>query len=394
LLHRLQSNLRRRFYVTYLLAFSVIAAAADQPSRAIAMTIGCDLISCVDELDAASLRSAAVGWQNQVDACREEAATAKDRGALTVSPAACFGILPALNSSGSYLDYKWLFPRSIFRGPETLEELLSSAANERPLYQLAGSSGLLAVFAEDPSIAGRQIAVCEARIVADRIGIPKDCNIVAILGPEQNLLRAIPESPPPVPSNVPAAPAPLPAFSASVAPARISAPSSSPTLSSLPPALRGPKPAGETSHSGGSIYRFTIKTKIPAERFYSAILKMSRDFGLKVETEVVTHGDGEIFNGKIFGVSGIRNSAVLGGGWREMLNLDTAVDGDEISVRVGSTSVPLVSRQNLSNNDQFRGANDLQRSTYAAAIDSKLLAAIRSVCSKFIQNDDFNVECN
>lgn len=121
---------------------------------------------------------------------------------------------------------------------------------------------------------------------------------------------------------------------------------------------------------------------------------MSRDFGLKVETEVVTHGDGEIFNGKIFGVSGIRNSAVLGGGWREMLNLDTAVDGDEISVRVGSTSVPLVSRQNLSNNDQFRGANDLQRSTYAAAIDSKLLAAIRSVCSKFIQNDDFNVECN
>lgn len=121
---------------------------------------------------------------------------------------------------------------------------------------------------------------------------------------------------------------------------------------------------------------------------------MSRDFGLKVETQTASRGDGEIFSGKIFGVSGIRNSPVLGGGWREVLNLDTVVDGDKVSVRVGSTSTPLVSRQNLSNNDQFRGVNDLQRSTYAAAIDSKLLAAIRSVCSKFVQNDDVDVECD
>ena len=93
--------------------------------------------------------------------------------------------------------------------------------------------------------------------------------------------------------------------------------------------------------------------------------------------------------------SGLRESKILGGGWRESVNLDVAVDRvNEGKIRVHATANVGVCRQNVGSVTAYHGLNDAQRSAYSSELDSLLGEALRDSCVNGHPQDSKTIVCD
>ena len=196
----------------------------------------------------------------------------------------------------------------------------------------------------------RHLALCTVKQIGSVTGVPKDCVTVAIITPETIWLR-------------------------------------------------GGTPRDEcyTSASfrktGAIEIRFDIKSKTAFTTLPDALVNMlTSDLGLSVSREADLETTKTI---ALSSASGLRDSKILPQGWRESLDFDIMLSaGLNGETHFSGVAHAMVARQALGNLAEYQGLDDAQRSAYADALDAKVNATIKSVCTNYRQLDAKNISCD
>jgi hypothetical protein len=140
---------------------------------------------------------------------------------------------------------------------------------------------------------------------------------------------------------------------------------------------------------------FDVLTHQSAEAFAEAFVKMMNSvLGLTVEKSISKASDGKIGNVHLTSSAALRNSTILQGGWREALDFDLDLTSDKHRVQVRGVAHVLGCRQALGSLTEYQGLNDVQKSTYATALDSDIDNAIRATCKNYMKHDSKTISCD
>ena len=201
----------------------------------------------------------------------------------------------------------------------------------------------------------QHLALCIVRRVGDVFGPPSYCTTVAILTPTKTLLRV--------------------------------------ELDSL---SNRQCLAGASSRLGGTIdIDFEIDTSLAIDKFSSSFSRLLKEeLGFYIDQKVFKSETGTIASIEFRSTSGLRESPILQGGWREALDLDLSiriVDAGRISVWAAVN--PKVVRTAAGALTEYHGPDDAQKTAYAAFLNGHVNTAITRVCQTFTQTDDKNIVC-
>lgn len=253
----------------------------------------------------------------------------------------------AEDTVGDY--YVWSDLDSVMDGPKIWTSL-----SEKVRSGEVFDGGFQIVEARDSPPQEQRFALCKVRVIGAAHGPPTNCVTVAIVTPSRTLVRA--------------------EHSEGTGGCYVSA----------------------SFRPGGSIdVSFDIQTAFPGERFQDAMGQMLRQtLGLVTEMEKTVSADGSVYSARFRATSGLRNSPILQGGWRESVDLDLWLNARGTgNVSVIGTLKPMVCRQASGRITDYHGPDDAQRATYASVVSQHISEAIKSVCSSATAPDDFTILC-
>jgi hypothetical protein len=258
------------------------------------------------------------------------------------------------NAHCSYFDrpenYSWLRPEELSDGEAALTELQERARQQQGRFQIAELVGLSK---RDEQHIGR----CNVKIVDGVVGPPLDCTIVAIISRAGTLLRARERE-----------------F-----------------------VSYGCPMSARFRLGGGIQLDFEIATQLDVSTFSTSVIGILRnELGFSVEAKEYREEE-RIRSISLASTAGLRDSLILGNGWREALELDLYLThesnstGKSVSVR-GSV-MPMVSRQASGSLVEYHPPNDAQRGIYAKVFDTKIAYALKGACEFGKQIDDKKIVC-
>lgn len=260
---------------------------------------------------------------------------------------------------GSY--YLWAPLDEFQDGKVILDELIDKAATGRnfnrtprikyqPDLQIWDSN--IIVQEKDSSQEELHLALCRVQEVRGTIGPPKECVTVAVITPGVQWLRTR-------------------AISHEFCYASAS-----------------------FRYSGAIDIEFQINTALGPLKISEEILRMLRDeLNLSAERHVTQYRTGSVNSVYIAASGGLRNSQILGGGWREALDFDIFINSSDDGVDLRGTAHAMVSRQALGSVVEYQGLSDVQRVTYAKTLESSVVDAIKKSCNKFTKVDSARIMC-
>lgn len=163
------------------------------------------------------------------------------------------------------------------------------------------------------------------------------------------------------------------------------------------PSLAVPDCSQAVSFSFGRsiIVDFDIDTSLNIKDFGSSITKaLEASLAVQTEGRFAQDRDGSATSYFMMASSPLRESAILGGGWRESIDLNLFVSRISASkLTVTANARPLVNRLATEYNE-YHGPNDGQVDLYAKAISAAIEGGIKTLCSHGIKIDDKTITCN
>jgi hypothetical protein len=197
----------------------------------------------------------------------------------------------------------------------------------------------------------RHLARCNVRIISGIAGPPQDCATVAIIGPSESWLRGGHHT----------------------------------NMCNVMAYIR---------NSGAIGIRFKVLGASDVKAVADSILKTITDeIGLAaIET---THADeqGRVQFIDIKSQAGVRNSKILGEGWRETMDFDVDILKEQGFIAVDGTSHVMVERSAAVQLTDYHGADDAQRHLYSLELDSRVDTAIKAACSNYVKRDSLTILC-
>lgn len=202
----------------------------------------------------------------------------------------------------------------------------------------------------------QHLAVCTVTDIDGRHGPPKDCHTAVIVTPQQTYIRVL----------------------------EVTRDAWCQT-------------AAEIRASGAINIKFEISkladASVLSEPFLDMLktkLALSTEYDVRKSTET-----GKIEEINFTSTTGLRDSKLIAGGWREALDFDVDVrTKDDGSVSIIGHTQPIISRYASGNLTEYHAPNDAQRSTYAKAFNDSVIEAINKACPSAVQLDDRRIQCN
>jgi hypothetical protein len=323
---------------TIILCLSCISAIAASPERiACGQGSPCQLISLDDLRDSAKQQTA------------------------------CIGCLPSLEKVGSCGGNNTVLYdiNKVDQGRQILERFINKTEKSRysspktrlkelPSMMPGGSRSFKTLEVLNLPTGQRQFVNCRRQMVKGNEGVPTDCRTVAVISPSQSFIAM---------DTAPSATMCL--ASSSVAP----------DLSTIN-------------------FRFDVLSNGPIEPIASSISSMMKnELALDYDRAVVADDRGKPYSIRFSAVAPMRDSAILGGGFREIFNFTVSISRQNDGYLIDGATKPMICRTASGNAVEYHGLNDVQRSIYATSLDKRISEAVSRSCANFAAIDNETLQC-
>lgn len=245
--------------------------------------------------------------------------------------------------------YVWASPDEVVDGTKAIKDLgkeLSDANLTAPGYQVVQEGG-----SEKNE---KKIALCVVNIINGVAGPPSRCSTVSIERKGKFLIRA------------------------------------TPSVASLDCSQ-----AVSFSFGRSIVVDYDIDTGLDIKDFSVSITKaLEAGLGVQTQGRLTKDRDGQASSYFMMASSPLRESSILGGGWRESIDLNlfvSRIGAGQLTVTANAR--PLVNRLATGYNE-YHGPDDGQVDLYAKAISVAIEGGIKTLCSNGIKIDDKTITCN
>ena len=248
----------------------------------------------------------------------------------------------------------WAPVEIIKDGQLQLEKFLARAASTNAV------DNQIVVEATESKLDEQHLALCDVRTINGKYGPPRNCKTIAIVTPTSKLLRS--------------------EFSRSE---DLAAAQSRMCLSSATVRL-----------STGIDIEFEVHTKLDPKRFSDALYRgLTEQLLFQSAVAINTDDWGKITSIDIRSTAPLRDSLILGAGWREAIDFDVHLRVQPDTIQVWSYTRPMVCRQAAGQTVEYHGPDNAQTATYARVLDNFVGKALALACTKAKQIDSKQIEC-
>lgn len=244
--------------------------------------------------------------------------------------------------------YFWAPVDEFVDGKTALDKLLYMARTGET------SNGYVVVESDGSTLDEQHLALCTVSSVAGVSGPPQDCVTVAILIPQQTWVRGGADN------------------------------------------VGSCEVAADFRPSGGIDITYNVRIGVDLRKIGASLLNtIQKTFGLSAEQETFSFSEGTPpYAISIKATGALRDSNILGGGWREAVDFDVFIRSTgEKQLYVRGTVHALVCRQALGNIINYSGLSSAQQGVYADAFDLGVGEAIKASGTRCKKEDARTIIC-